>query len=472
MYLIGIDGGSQSTKVVVHDLQGRVVSEGRRLLRPMQTPAPGVVEHPDDDLWHSLAAASRQALDRFPGDRAEIAGVGLCSIRFCRVLLAADGSPAAPVLSWMDARVSRPSPHLDPTVRYVTTASGYLTHRLTGRLRDSAANYQGQWPIDTDSWAWPAGQTFPGTDLTRPMLAELVQPGQVLGEVTAEAAAATGIPAGLPVVGTANDKAVEALGCGIVDGRTVLVSLGTYIAGMVLGEGNARAGAHYWTNFAALPGRYLHESHGIRRGMWTVSWLRDLLGESLTARAQAAGLEVEQFMDRAAAGVPAGSDGLMTVLDWLAPVGAPHRKGVMIGFDHRHGWAHLYRSVLEGIALTMQDRVAAMCDELGQPPDRVVLSGGGAAGDTMLQIFADVLQLPTTRPGVASAAGLGAAVCAAVGVGAYPDFQTGTEQMVRLGDTFRPRSAAADVYRRLAEVYRSIPQHTDPVLARSYPIFQ
>ena len=61
-YLIGIDGGTQSTKVVVVDAEGHVVAEGREPLRPTSRPKHGVVFHPDDDLWDSLAAASRQAL--------------------------------------------------------------------------------------------------------------------------------------------------------------------------------------------------------------------------------------------------------------------------------------------------------------------------------------------------------------------------------------------------------------------------
>ena len=68
------------------------------------------------------------------------------------------------------------------------------------------------------------------------MLFDLVAPGDVLGTLTAAAAAATGLPAGVPVVATANDKAVEALGCGLVDSGGVLVSLGTYVAGMVVGD--------------------------------------------------------------------------------------------------------------------------------------------------------------------------------------------------------------------------------------------
>ena len=156
-YLVGIDNGSQSSKVTVFDEAGSVVASGRCPLRPYDTPAPGVVEHPGDDLWESIGAASRAAMAAFDAnglDRGSIAGVGLCTIRFCRALLRTDGSLASPVLSWMDSRVSRPYEHTDDRVARVTTSSGYISHRLTGRFVDTSANHQGQWPIDADTWRW------------------------------------------------------------------------------------------------------------------------------------------------------------------------------------------------------------------------------------------------------------------------------------------------------------------------------
>ena len=157
-------------------------------------------------------------------------------------------------------------------------------------------------------------------------------PGDVAGYVTADAAAATGIPEGMPVVTTANDKAVEALGSGSLDERTALISLGTYIASMVHGRENRKTPAEFWTNFACVPSRYLYESGGVRRGMWTLSWFFDLLGPELAAAAAAQGTSREEYLEREAERVPAGSDGLMTVLDWLAPTDKPFRKGEIIGF--------------------------------------------------------------------------------------------------------------------------------------------
>ena len=211
-YIIGIDGGSQSTKVVMYDLQGNVVCEGKGLLQPMHTPDADTVEHPDDDLWTSLCHAGKDLMSQFKGDAGDILGIGLGSIRCCRALLKADGTPAAPLISWQDARVTRPYEHTHPEVAYVTSFSGYLSHRLTGERKDNVANYFGQWPVDYKTWAWSDDQdVIKKFNLPRHMLFDVQMPGTVLGKITLEASLATGFPEGLPVVCSTSDKAVEAL---------------------------------------------------------------------------------------------------------------------------------------------------------------------------------------------------------------------------------------------------------------------
>lgn len=471
-YLIGIDNGSQSTKVTVFDERGHVVCEGRQALRPNDTPRPGVVEHPDDDLWSSVGEASRRAMRAFPGDIADIAGVGLCTIRFCRALLREDGTLASPVMSWMDARVSRPYEHVDPNVRYVTTSSGYISHRMTGQFRDTAANYQGVWPLSTDRWEWLRDdEGFDDYRIRRDMLVDLVMPGDLLGYVTADASLHTGIPAGLPVVATSNDKAVEALGCGLRSSSTLLVSLGTYIASMTVGDRNLTSASSFWPNFASEPCRYLYESTGIRRGMWTVSWWRDLLGEEARQAAAQAGLTVDEYLDAEAAKVPAGSDGLMVVLDWLAPTDAPFRKGTILGFDGRQGRYHIYRAILEGIALTIYRCGMAMGQELGQAYDRILVSGGGSNSDPFMQIFADVFGIPAVRSRVNNAAGLGSAICVAVGQGVYGSFDEAVEQMVSWQPPFVPDARNHRLYQEMSALYSEIPACTDAIFEKSYKLF-
>ena len=396
-YLVGIDCGTQSAKVVVYDPSGNAVATGQQALRPMSRPRHGVAVHPDDDLWDSIATASREAMASFDGDKAAIAGVGLCTIRCCKAFLRSDGSLTEPVISWMDDRAYQPYVPDDPSVTYATTTSGYVGHRFTGEFRDTAANnISSQWPIDTDTWQWSDDPAlYAQFRVRQEMLLELQMPGDVIGTVTPQAAAATGIPPGVPVVSTANDKAVEMLGAGSVGDTTALLSLGTYIAAMVHGAVNYKSPRNFWTNFASVPKRYLYESNGVRRGMWTVTWFLDLLGDEVAERAQSLGLTREEYIEREAAAVPAGSEGLMTVLDWLAPTDKPFRKGMMLGFDARHSRAHIYRSILEAIALTMKHHVDAMSTELGITLDDIVVSGGGSSSRLFMGILADVFGVPT-----------------------------------------------------------------------------
>jgi sugar (pentulose or hexulose) kinase len=471
-YLIGIDCGTQSAKVVIYNAAGNAVASGQQMLRPMSRPEHGVAVHPDDDLWTSIAAASREALATFGGDLAEIVGVGLCPIRCCKAFLNADGSLVEPVISWMDDRAYQPYVPDDPAVVYATTASGYLAYRLTGEFKDTAANnIELQWPIDIDTCQWSSDPAlYEQFGVPRSMLFELQLPGDIIGSLTPEAAAATGIPAGVPVVATANDKAVEMLGSGTLSEATALVSLGTYIAAMVHGHENRKTPINFWTNFACIPNRYLYESHGVRRGMWTLTWFLDLLGSEMAERAASLGLSREEYIEREATDVPAGSDGLMTVLDWLAPADKPFRKGVMLGFDARHTRGHIYRSILEAIALTMKHNTDAMCSELGVILDEVVVSGGGSNSPLLMQIFADAFGIRASR--AVGGASLGAAICAAAATGVHPDIETAAAAMTPSRQSFAPDAASTAVYQRMGQtVFHDIRNHTDALLERAYPIF-
>jgi len=456
-YLLAIDNGSQSTKVTIFDSGGHALASARKRLRPYDTSVPGRAVHPGDDIWDSIKHACREAMARFDGDPADIVAVGLCTIRFCRALLAADGSLAEPVLSWMDERVARPYEATNPLTRFLTTSSGYITGRLTGQFTDTAANYEGVWPIDHDTATWPSDPAaYAATGMARDMLFDLVPPGGGLGQVTPAAAAATGIPAGLPVYATANDKAVEALGSGLTEDGSVLLSLGTYIAAMTVGSSSRSTDDSYWANFAARPGKYLYESTGIRRGMWMVSWYRTLLQGSHAE-------EPEDVLNAAASGLAPGSNGLLTLPDWLAPGEAAWRRGALLGFDGSQGRAHIYRSILEGIALTMVNYTAAMERALGRRLSPVLVSGGGSRSDLMMQIVADVFDRPARRTTVNDAAGLGAAICAAVGHGVYPGWDQATAAMVRAGDQFAPDASAARAYQQINKVYATLTSYTDPL---------
>lgn len=471
-YIIGIDEGSQSAKVTIFDVKGHVICEDRAPLKPYSLPKPGYVEHPDDDWWEAVCAGAKKCMEKFKGNVEDIIGIGLCTIRCCRAYLKKDGTLAQPAMSWMDIRVSKPYEHVNPDVAYITASSGYITHRLTGEYKDTVANYEYGWPVDTDRWKWSDDpEAYKETGMPREMLFDLVMPGEILGYVTKEAAEATGLPQGVPVVATSNDKAVEGLGTGCTGGKTACISLGTYTTAMMEGKENLKETSYVWPKFSCIPYKYFYDSNGIRRGMWTISWFRDVLGESYVRMAQEQGMSAEELLNVEAAKVPAGSEGLMTVLEWLAPVDAQYKKGVMIGFDGRHTRGHIYRSLLEAVAMTLKKHVDDMCNEIHVSLDKIIITGGGSNSDLFMQILADVFHLPTMRNEVNGAAGMGAAICVAVATGVYGSFEEAVENMVRFKDTFCPDAENAAFYEKLLPIYSGITQHTDEVLKQSYELF-
>jgi sugar (pentulose or hexulose) kinase len=412
----------------------------------------GWVEHPDDDLWDSLRLASRKLMGAFKGKATDLVGIGLCSIRCCRVFLGKDGSLAAPVMSWMDVRAYETYED-EPGIGYTGSTSGYLTFRLTGQLKDTIANaYQSQFPVDMETWKWSDDPDyFSAFKIPRNKLLDPYLPGEVLGRVTGVASMETGLPEGLPVVATANDKAVEALGSGLMEPDSALLSLGTYITSMAAGRSFRPATEKLFTNLSCIPRRYLYESTGIRGGMWHISWFKGIIGTEFEEKANASGQSAEQALEQEATLVPPGSEGLLTAPDWLAPATQLHKKGVMIGFDQRHTRGHIYRSIMEGIAMRMKNNLDGMNSELGTVPKKLIVCGGGSNSNLFMQIVADVFGLVVVRNMVNGAAGLGSAICVAVATGVYRDFDEAVRHMVRPKDEFFPDKANHRIYSDINE---------------------
>ena len=471
-YLMGVDVGTQSAKVIITDLDGHIICSGRHPLRKLDIPSPQLAEHPGDDLWDALKTAFRKAMKQFRNDHGgnirDILSMGICIIRCCRALLKENGELAYPVISWMDKRLNAPYAHHEAygDVRYVTTSSGYITHRLTGAFKDTCANYIGWWPMDDRTLDWSTDEALiKKCNVPREMLFDVVKPGSVLGYITAEVAEQIGVREGMPVVATAHDKAVEALGAGSLARGTGLVSLGTYIGALVHGRDIVEDTENFWTFQASLPGRYLYECIGVRLGMWTVSWFCDQFGEGILAEARDRGVSIEEFFNCEAEKVPPGCEGLLTVHDWAPPTTAVYRKGVMFGFDGRHTRAHIYRSILEGIAFTVKNHMDKMNRALDTPLEQLVISGGGANSNVFMQIFADVFGVPTRRNRMKGSAAVGCVINAGMAVGAFRSYEDAVARMVRRADEFYPDPNNTEVYKKLNDkVYRHVNRHFDPIL--------
>jgi xylulokinase len=160
----------------------------------------------------------------------------------------------------------------------------------------------------------------------------------------------------------------------------------------------------------------------------------------------------------AAARIPPGSDGLLFLPNLAGDRGASHdayARGAWVGLTLTHSRAHLFRSLLEGVAFSfrsMQDWLEGS----GTLVRDVRCVGGQARSDVWNQIKADALNRPVLLPRVVEAVALGAAILAAIGVGAHAELATAVAAMVRIERRFDPDPVRVEQYAALFETYQSL----------------
>jgi len=279
----------------------------------------------------------------------------------------------------------------------------------------------------------------------------LAEPGERIGEVGTEAAAELGIEAGIPVFAGAGDGQAAALGAGVVGPGVMYLNLGTAIVSGVIAR-DYRTDRAFRTMMAATPGAFLYETD-LKGGTFTLTWLAGLLGaEGEASSAKLAALE------REAASIPPGADGLVLV-PYFHGVMNPHwddaATGILLGLSGGQGPAHLYRAVIEGIALEQRfhtDGVEAASGPIGE----IRVMGGGSRSALWCQILADVLDKPIVRAGSSEATSLGAGILAAAGVGAFPGIEEAAAAMTSRGEVFVPGERRGFYERLYREVYVGI----------------
>jgi xylulokinase len=229
-----------------------------------------------------------------------------------------------------------------------------------------------------------------------------------------------GLTAGIPMVAGAGDQAANAVGSGIVAPGAVAASLGT--SGVIFAasdsfraspDGALHAFCH------ALPGRW-HVMSVMLSAAGSLRWFRDTLARDATARAAAEGLPEYELLDRDAASVAPGCDGLRflpTLTGERCPFPDPHARGAFTGISLAHGQAHFTRAVMEGVAASM-GLCMAMIQAAGINPPHVIGSGGGFESPMWTSMHATAFGMPILRTETPDAAARGAALLAAIGTGA------------------------------------------------------
>lgn len=484
--VIGIDFGTEGCRVGLYTLDGR---PDDYVTEPYATvhANPGWAEQDPDDWWRALSTASRRLVERTGIDPARIIGIGLdttsCSVVFAR----RDGTPLRPSIIWMDVRSDREAAsvaELDVVAKRYQAGEGgnaewlpykalwvkrnqpdvwertevlcefgdWVSHRLTGRWTTSLQQAAIRWYYQPRDGGWPedlyqglgledAIERFPG---------DVVAIGEPVGTLTAAAAADLGLRAGTVVGQGGIDAYVAMIGLDAMrPGQVGLITGSSHLQLIHTDELTYPEGLHGGFPDVNVAGLAVVEGGQISTGS-VAAWFKRTLGA-------AGATATYRELDELAAAVPAGAEGLVMLDYWQGnrtPHGDALARGVIWGMTLHHGLGHLWRSILEGVAIGTAANLAIAADT-GVTIDEIRIAGGVCNSPLWMQIHADVTQVPLVTTEVAEAAGLGAGILGARAAGAYASVAEASAAMVRPVDVVEPDPANADAYAFLLERYRS-----------------
>jgi xylulokinase len=451
--ILAHDLGTTGNKASLHTDDGRLLS-AVTVGYPAHFADGGVAEQNAEDWWSAVVQATRELIARSEVDPGQVTGLAISGQMMGAVLLDAEYRPVRPAIIWADTRsgaqttalesvIGRDRAYsllghrLNPTyslekvmwvrdhepdifarVRYFCVAKDFVIHRLTGRLATDRSDASATNAYDQALGSW-SPEMLSAARLDHSLFPEILDSTAVVGDLTADAASATGLRAGTRVVMGGGDGPIAAVGAGIVapdDGA--YVSLGT----------------SSWISFASdtpvydplmrtmtfdnvVPGSYVPTAT-MQAGGAALAWVSELLDPHPSSATLSA-----LVADASTAGAStSGLYFLPYLLGERSPHWNPDASGAFLGIGRHHGRAAMTRAVLEGVAFNLLTCIHAF-RESGAVVDRIDAIGGGAASDVWLQILADVWGVPVRRRSIVEEANsLGAAVTAAVGLGLVDDF--------------------------------------------------
>ncbi len=495
-YVVGLDIGTTSTIGILIELPGRIVALASRPVA-LHAPHPAWAEEDPVQWWDNTCSITQELLAAEPRARGALAGIGVAGMVPAMVLLDRDGTLIRRSIQQSDGRcaaeVAALRQEVDEAEFLRATGNGINQQLMAAKLRwlerhepDNHARIATifgsydyiNWRLTgirgvERNWALESGFIDLASGAVSDRLVALahlppgtlppMHPGHhVIGQVSPGAASLTGLPAALPVVAGAADHVASAYAAGIVAEGDVLLKFGG-AGDILLATAEARPDPRMFLDYHVLPSLFMPNGC-----MACTGSLLNWIVRNFTGGAVSGVPAPHAHLDRMAAEIPAGSDGVFLLPYFLgekSPLHDPHARGTLSGLSLNHGVAHVWRAALEGTALAFRHHVEVF-REIGYPVRRLLASDGGAGSAVWMQIMADVVQAPVQLLRAHPGSCLGAAWVAAMGTGVASDWAD-IGRMVGQGNLIEPQPRHAAQYDAQYAQFRALYEQLSPWFARN-----
>lgn len=490
--IVAIDNGLTVTKAVVFGLDGRTLGVSRRTIAQKMS-APRKVERDMAELWGQTASAIKQALADSGVQASDVIcvaatahgdGVYLLDRQAKPLgngILSLDSRAVDPVARWQRdgtaarclsvtgqvPHVSAPSallawvkeqePERYDRIGHILACKDWLRYCLTGTIgTDRTEASMSFTDVKTQTYSDAALDLFGLTDLAQ-ALPQIQMSAEVVGSITTEAAAATGLKAGTPVAAGLHDVTASALGIGAHTKDILGIVAGTYSINEVVSDA-PYLGEDWFCRNAIAPGQWNNMSIS-PASTTNYNWFIDTLCAADRVQAEATGQSIHTLLaPEIEAALLRSSSVLYHPYLFGSPMGAAPSAG-FLGLRGWHDRGDMLAALLEGIVFNHRQHLDTLRDAFGASQAR--LTGGASRNPTVAQLFADVLGLPVIVTQTDEAAAWGAALCAGAAVGAFARFDADPRNFDTVSKTYEPDPARTDHYQTRYQTYREIAGNLD-----------
>ncbi|MND69600.1 Xylulose kinase [compost metagenome] len=487
-YFLTADGGTESIRARVYDLSGTCLASAAVPYETKFSSGARAEQNPED-WWSSFVQAARRAISESAIDPAAIEAITLATTSCTVVALDADGKPLRPSIIWMDVRASdeaeavlatgddallangggrgpvsaewmipkalwiaRNEPEVFEKAETICEYQDFMTLRLTGEKAASLNNVSLRWHYSTDRGGFPKSllEKLGLEALLQKWPSRVVAPGEVIANLSANAASELGLSQKVKVVQGGADALIGMIGLGVAKpGQLALITGSSHLQFGVSDKPLHAPGI--WGSYPDMvyPKRYIIEGGQTSTGS-VIAWLGRMMNGTM---------DIEE-LNRKAAALEPGADGLL-VQDHFQGNRTPYTdalsRGAIVGLTLAHEPHHVFRAIMEGISFGTRAILDAMA-EAGYSGQEITVGGGASASPLWLQIHADTAGLPVCVPQSRDAPSVGAAVLAAHGAGHFASIDDGIAAMVKPGTRIEPRPRETAIYNEIYQQYRALYQ--------------
>ncbi len=495
--VIGIDVGTTSIKGMLMENKGRILAFARQEYS-LDTGEGGICELDSEVYWEVTCQIIQNLILKSGVDPRTIGGLAFSSQGETLIPVDAEGKPLRKAIIWLDNRsaneadeiknqfgeqrimevtgqpevlpiwpatrilwMKKNEPQVFNRVNKYLLVEDFLIFKMTGKYctEHSLSSSTLYFNISRKEW-WQDMLDFLGIAVHH--LPALVPSGKIIGDLTPEAARATGLSATTHCVSGAYDHPAGAIGSGNLFKGDATLTIGASMAMCIaLDQPVSDRSLNLPCQCHAIDGLYFLLPYGQTAGI-VLKWFRDIFGQSEVQEAELNDLDSYDLMIQQAEKVPAGSDGLL-MLPHLMGTGSPefnpNARGVFAGITMGMHKGHFVRAIIESVSLMIRHNLEVMNDK-GIEVKVIHILGGASKNNLWNQILADVTGLPVVTLMNTENSVMGACLLASIGIGVYKDIESACHASVKINSRFEPNLLNHElyngVYKKYVHLYASL----------------